>query len=164
MRAYNIALYIMCFNIGFAIFTLVVALAGATSCETVSNNPGCALLYSLPEDMRILDQPGTIADGRTWQEQIEYYEQYNYTERVETTAEAQTTTWGSALKGLQVFIGTMKMGVFGVYIIINSLLGLTGMDTVTRVSIAVLFQTGVYAIYTIGLSQYIRGSGMKGYE
>ncbi len=112
-----------------------------------------------------MDQPGAVdPEGRTWSESIDYYAEYNYSQEVESEAEAQTSAWGDVLKGLQFLIGIVKFGVFGIFILVNAVLVAGGVDQATSWIIAGLFQSGVYAIYTIGLSQYTRGSGMRGYE
>lgn len=166
MRAYDIAIYTMCVNIAIVVFSLTFSLAGAnTECSDLTDNPGCKLVLALPEDMRIIDTEGQRdTEGRTWNESIDYYAHYNYTEVVESEAEAQTSTWGSVLKGLRVFIGIIKMGIFGIFIIVNAMLREAGMDVGSRQAIALMFQTGTYGIYAMGLAQYIRGSGVKGYE
>ncbi len=156
MRAYAIAIYVLCFNLGFTLFTVTMNLAGP---------PGSELASKLPESMRFIDQPGAVdPEGRTWSESIAYYAVYNYSQEVESEAEAQTSAWGDVLKGLQFIIGVVKFGVSGIYILVKEVLMAGGIGLNTSRIIAGLFQTGVYAIYLAGWSQYTRGSGMRGYE
>lgn len=166
MRAYDLAIYTMCVNVAIIVFSLTFSLAGAdTDCTSLTDNPGCKLVMALPEDMRIIDTIGQVdQEGRTWNESIDYYAHYNYSQQVESEAEAQTSAWGDVLRGLSVFVGIIKMGVFGIFIMVNALLREAGMATGTRYTIALMFQTGAYAVYGMGLAQYIRGSGVKGYE
>lgn len=162
MRAYIIAIYILSLNLGFVLFVTTINLAGTSGDP---GNPGYVLSTYLPDEMRIIDQGATTdPDDRTWNESIDYYAKYNYSELVESEAEAQSSTWGNILKALQVVVGIIKFGVFGIFIMVNAALKAGGVAEATRWGIALLFQTGTYAIYGIGLAQYIRGSGMKGYE
>jgi hypothetical protein len=147
-------------------FSLTLTLAADDpTCGTDNDNPGCILSRALPQDLLFYSQSEQVdSENRNWNESLEYYKEYDYSQTIESEAESQTSAWGDVLRGLAIVVGVIKFGIAGVFIVINAILREAGVAVGTRYLIAGMFQTGVYFVYLIGLMQYIRGSGTRGYD